>query len=80
MVTDGHAVSPGKSIIETLEDELDSAIASPKSPDDGEWYDAGYTDGLALAIAIMRNPYQDKIDDTIKQVYEAANARVDSND
>jgi hypothetical protein len=72
----------GKTIIEMLEYELDSAISILETANEIESYDDGYEQGivfgLAHALAIIRNPYQVGLDRTITEIITAANARVDS--
>jgi hypothetical protein len=60
-----------------LEDRLDAAILENRDRDGSDAFIDGYHNGLAMAIAIIRNPYQDCLDEMLDIVYADALARID---
>ena len=82
----GISVPAGKTIIGMIEDHLDRAIEAASDEMNHHVltmdndYDIGFVEGfhngLAKALAILRNPYQDKQDETLDEIYANANARI----
>jgi hypothetical protein len=72
-------ISPvaGKTILQMIEDRLDAAILESRDRDGLDEFTDGFHNGLAMAIAIIRNPYQDKLDETLDTVYADAIVRVE---
>jgi hypothetical protein len=60
-----------------IEDRLDAAILESRDRDGLDEFTDGFHNGLAMAIAIIRNPYQDKLDETLDTVYADAIVRVE---
>jgi hypothetical protein len=77
----GLSVAGGKTIIQMIESALDEAILTARETEGFDDYTAGtyegYHNGLAKALALLRNPYQDKQDETLDAIYADALARVD---